>query len=463
MISSPTTAKRLGNGWILAGLCVFFAIINAQHFLKIKNSDRASSQTAFMRWVPQVRELADGVNIWQKYNWPNTPIMALILKPLMEIDPPYLGSQLWLFAKMIMSIVSIYLVFLMLDRPEHPFPFWGKALTVLLSLRPIEGDLVHGNVNLFILFMIVVGLYAFSRHWNILAGLSLALGIACKITPALFIPYLVWKRAWKTLAATFVGLGLWLFIVPSFYFGWDHNKDCLKSWVDGMVLPFLVKNEITSEHQNQSLPGFLERMLRERPSITRPKEDRTGYEALAYHHVANLSPQTLSIAIKGCLVGFCLLVMWRFQAPRDNRTDWRWMAEFGAVVLGMLIFSERTWKHHAVTLLIPFAVIAHQLTAFRLPRVLWWYLAVTIALVMGLMLLTASGLVVIFGVPDEQDVFGKFAQVYGAYLWSFLLLLGAMFILAGRKANDPVREVSEPAADGFAVRIPSAGRVLEPR
>lgn len=431
--------NRLGNGWIIAGLCVIFAVINVQHFFKIRDSERPSSQTAFLRWTPQVRDLDNGVDIWHKYNWPNTPIMAMILKPLMNVEPPFVGSQIWLFLKMACAIASITLVFLMLDRPAHPFPFWGKALTVLLALRPIEGDLVHGNVNLFILFTVVLGVYAFSRGWDITAGLSLALGIACKVTPALFLPYLAWKRAWKTLAATMIGLTLWLLFVPSLYLGWNRNLECLTSWFNGMVKPFIVKNAITSEHQNQSLPGFLERMFRDRPSITGPKENYTRYDAMAYHNLTNLSPVALSIGIKLCMAAFCFLAMWRFRAPQNDRTDWRWMAEFGAVVLGMLIFSERTWKHHAVTLLIPFAVIAHQLSAFRLPRGMKWYLGCTLAAVVVLMLLTTSGLIVIFGVPDRQDVFGKYAQIYGAYLWSFILLAGAAFLLAGQKRNDPVR------------------------
>ena len=32
------------------------------------------------------------------------------------------------------------------------------------------------------------------------------------------------------------------------------------------------------------------------------------------------------------------------------------MLEFSVVVLGMLLFCERTWKHHCVTLLLPFTV-----------------------------------------------------------------------------------------------------------
>ena len=33
------------------------------------------------------------------------------------------------------------------------------------------------------------------------------------------------------------------------------------------------------------------------------------------------------------------------------------------VILGMLTFSERTWKHHCVTLMLPFAVLCYYLAA----------------------------------------------------------------------------------------------------
>lgn len=435
--------SRRDNRWVLAGLFVAFAIIGCQHVFKIKGSERASTQTAFLRWTPQVRELDAGVNIWQKYNWPATPIMALILKPFMAINPPFWGAQLWMLAKMFCAAASLFLVFRMLDRPEHPFPLWGKLLAAVLAIRPIEGDLVHGNVNLFILLTVVFAVYALSERRDVLAGLSLALGIACKITPALFLPYLVWKRAWTALAATLLGLALWLLIVPGAFLGWSENLAGLSSWYGGMVKPFVVKNEVTSEHQNQSLPGFLERMLRNRPSMTRPAEDGSGYVPVAYHNVADLSPRTLSWILKGCMGAFCLLVIWRFRAPLENRHDWRWVAEAGAIVLGMLIFSERTWKHHAVTLVIPFAVIAHQLSAFRLPRLARASLVGTLAGVLCLMLLTTSGLVTLFGVDDNRDVFGKYAQVYGAYVWSYMLLLAAMFALAGQRRQDPLATTAE--------------------
>jgi alpha-1,2-mannosyltransferase len=443
---STVRSHRLSQWWIAAGLGFFFLAIGIQHSLRIKNSDRPDSKSAFLRWLPQFRELNGGVDIWQKYNWPNSPVMAILLEPFMLVDPPMLGSQLWLIAKMGFAALSILLVFKMLDRPDRPFPFWGKALAVLLALRPIEGDLVHGNVNLFILLTVVVGVYAFHRGWDITAGLWISLGIACKVTPALFLPYFVWKRAWKSLAASAVGLALWLLFVPGVYFGWQTNLQYLRGWVNGMIMPFVVKNEIVSEHQNQSLPGLSERMLRHRPSITRPADDRSGYEAVAFHNIADWSSATVGLLIKGALAAFALCVMWRCRAPLNDRTDSRWVAEFGVVVLGMLLFSERTWKHHAVTLMIPFAVLAYQLSAVKMPLRTWRYLMGTTVAVVLLMLTTTSGIVTLFGVPDEKDMFGKYAQVYGAYTWSFALLLAAMFTVAGREDQAEAQVAERPVA-----------------
>src|SRR5262249_22601409 len=148
-------------------------------------------------------------NIYDVYVYPNPPIMALLLKPLTDIEPPFAGALLWYYLKVGMALASLYWVFRLVEGNGPAFPPWAKALVVLLSLRPIMGDLIHGNVNLFILFLVVAGLYAFHRGRQASGGLLIALAIACKVTPALFVPYLVWKRAWRALAGC--GVGLFLF------------------------------------------------------------------------------------------------------------------------------------------------------------------------------------------------------------------------------------------------------------
>ena len=57
------------------------------------------------------------------------------------------------------------------------------------------------------------------------------------------------------------------------------------------------------------------------------------------------------------------------------------------VVLGMLLFSERTWKHHCVTLMLPFAVLAYYLATCPPRPLLRGYLAASLVAVAVLMLL----------------------------------------------------------------------------
>src|SRR5262249_4776420 len=144
--------------------------------------------------------------------------MAIILEPLVNLPSPW-GALLWFYLKVGMTLAAYYWVFRMVGTAELPFPEWAKAATVLLSLRPIMSDLLHGNVNLFILFLVLAFLYAFHRGRDFLSGNILGLAIACKVTPALFLPYFLWKRAWTAALGCAVGLVLFLLVVPGLRLG----------------------------------------------------------------------------------------------------------------------------------------------------------------------------------------------------------------------------------------------------
>ncbi len=433
--------------WFLFGLLALFLILNVQVLFKVQFSS-AETRSAIARWLPQLEQLHDGTDIWRRHNYPNPPIMAVILMPLTYL-PAGLGALTWFYVKVALTALAIYWLLSLLDRPERPFPLWGKMLAVLLSLRPIQGDLTHGNVNLFILFLVVACLAAFTYRRDWLAGLALALAIACKITPALFVPYFLWKRAWKTLAATSVGLALFFFVVPSLQFGWEKNWMYLQSWHHVMVQPFVVEGSITSEHQNQSLPGLAARLLTHAPSFATYVDDR--YVPVAYHNLADLDRTVLQWILKGCMGLFALLVLWRCRTPVGDRTDLRLFAEYSVVVLGMLLFSERTWKHHAVTLVVPFAVLAYSLSALDLSRGRRGAVIGALALASLAMLSTSTGFL------DAHDFIGKTAQVYGAYVWAYLILAAALFALLGWSIVPNGRSASRSQWDSDQICTAAAG------
>ncbi|HKI37940.1 MAG TPA: glycosyltransferase family 87 protein [Gemmataceae bacterium] len=427
----PSPAQR----WFVLGLIVLFIALSGQYTIKIL--DPSGKRSAIMRWREQLLDLDRGENIYDRYVYPNPPIMALALKPLADIDPGFVGALLWYYLKVGATLASLYWVFRLVQGGGLPFPAWAKALVVLLSLRPIMSDLTHGNVNLFILFLVTAGLYAFHKGRPVGGGLLLALSIACKVTPALFVPYLIWKRAWRALAGCAVGLVLFLWVVPSCFLGWEKNQELLTSWTRHMIVPFLIDGEVTSSHENQSLPGLAARLLTHSPSfIDYDPLPPHGPRPQRYDNLLDLSLAAASRLVKGAELLFVGLVVWRCRRPLAPRAGWRLAAEFSVIVLGMLLFSERTWKHHCVTLMLPFAVLCYYLSACRPGFRLKCYLIGTLVVVTLLMASTSSVSSEKVNVPHfEQgwEAMSKTAQVYGVYVWAYLLLLAALGVVLGRK------------------------------
>jgi hypothetical protein len=430
----PRAPADTRQRWFVAGLLLLFAGLSVQYSLKVLHH-----RSAFERWREQILQMEEGIDIQLRFNYPNPPIMALLLAPLVQL-PPLIGALCWFYLKVGMTLLAIHWAFSLVERPERPFPAWGKALAVLLGLRPIVGDLTHGNVNLFILFLVLGALYAFRRRRDFTAGVTLALAIACKVTPALFVPYFVWKRAWKTLAGCVVGLVLFFWLVPGALLGMEDNARYLHSWVERMILPYVVGGEVTTDHNNQSLPALVHRLVTHSPSFSTYVNDL--YTPLEYHNLLDLSPARARLIVKGCMALFVGLVVWVCRAPTTSRRNWRLAAEFSLVVLGMLLFSERTWKHHCVTLLLPLAVLAYRLSAFRQSPGLRSYLVATLAAVVLLMTTTSTGLV------DDLERAAKLAQTYGAYVCAYLLLLAALVVVLRRQGDGVVAARQVPVSFG---------------
>lgn len=301
----------------------------------------------------------------------------------------------------------------------------ARAAAVVLCLPALLGDLSHNNVNIFILFLVVGCLEAFRRRLDTLAGLTLALAIACKVTPLLFVAYFAWKRCWRVLAATLAGLVLWLAVVPGLTFGWDRNRELITGWYALMVERPLLKGEITTEHPNQALTGFVYRMFTHSPSyITYLKTPEGDIPTPAeYHNLADIGRPAAWVVVKLLTAGFALAVVLLcrlpVRGPDDARRGWRFAAECGLICLGMLLFSERTWKHHAVVLLVPLAALTYAVATAGLSRRV--RTLVTGALVASFVLTAGPGLL-----PGRGN---DLAMVYGTHTIAFLLLAGAVGLL----------------------------------
>ncbi|MCA1684896.1 MAG: hypothetical protein LC745_02700, partial [Planctomycetia bacterium] len=142
------------------------------------------------------------------------------------------------------------------------------------------------------------------------------------------------------------------------------------------------------------------------------------------HLAANLvswPPRLVGWLVKGVSVGLVVLLAWLCRTKADRRDDHRLFGEFALVVLTMLFVSERSWKHHYVTLLLPYTYLIYRVGLARLATRVRVGLAAAVGLSTLLMAATSSELGGMFAHHQGH----KIAQGYGMFLWAGVVLYAA--------------------------------------
>jgi hypothetical protein len=403
-------------------------------------------RSAFVRWRHQVLQLFEGVNVYEDLGYPNPPIMPITLYPLMAM-PKVAGAVIWYFVKVGMMAVSAWLLFRMVRYDDKPLRSYVQAGILLLSLRPILSDLHHGNINLLILFLVVLMLYAWRNGKDVAAGALLALAISIKVTPGLFLPYFLYKRQWRTVAACSIGLVLCLVIIPGAVLGQEFNGQCLQSWYHHIISPYVTRAEVKGPAEiNQSLSAVLTRLLADVPS------GGGRYDAHYRVNVVDWDKKTVGLVVKGTMMGLVALLALFCRTPTRDRYDPRLLGEFSLVVLTMLFASERSWKHHYVTLLLPYTYLV-----FRVGMPYWT--ARTRLLLAGA--LAASAVMMIATSTEVGGLFlegqgHELAQAYGLFCWSGMVLYvtTAACVIAER-GRDPAVTMTARVVDRAHATPPS--------
>ena len=424
--------KRTLRRAMAVALLAVLATSAARYADKIRKPSRDGTLTksAFLRWRGQILALDAGEDIYQKYNYPNPPVQALILLPLTRL-PQFAGAMTWFALKVAMAVASWVWAYRLAVGPGKRLPTISLLVAIIFSLHPVLGDLSHGNVNIFIAFLVFASLECLRRRLDFSAGVVLALAIACKVTPALFVPYFVWKRLWWAVAGSLIGCAIWLAIVPGLALGFEHNRNLTVSWYETMVRPFLVEGKVNGEHANQSLPGLVTRLLTETPSDTEYDEGGDHVVAKEFHNVADIGPAGAKSVIRALQLGYTLLGIWllrnRIDRATDPRAGLRVAAEYSFIILGMLLFSERTWKHHGVVLMLPFLVAAAFYAARATgPRL---RLGLAVANCVAFLLIAAPSLLG----GDRQDE----ALAYGSHTVVFLIFFAQVCLVLARPVIAP--------------------------
>ncbi|MGC9671020.1 glycosyltransferase 87 family protein [Planosporangium sp. 12N6] len=210
-----------------------------------------------------VRWWADGHDLYS-YSLPDPvqgelgftypPFAALLLRPLAALP---LHTALLVFGAV--SVAALVAGVWCLVAPvanRHGYPPWfgvALALPLVSWLEPVRETFTFGQVNFILFGLVVVDLLVAVPRRSRLAGVAIGLAAAIKLTPAVFVVYLLLTRRWRAAAtaaatavvATLVGAGaLW--------------RDSIRFWTELLWQTERIGH--ADRLENQSLQGALARM-----------------------------------------------------------------------------------------------------------------------------------------------------------------------------------------------------------
>ncbi len=270
---------------------------------------------ALVWWAHGGGELYDYLRPATQYGFTYPPFAALVMLPM-----AYLSWHGAIAVSVAAGVVtSAVLIWWLLD-PVSRRAGWTRwfafavALCLVAAFEPMRETINFGQVNTLLLFLVAVDLLRLLPHGSRWAGVGIGLATAIKLTPGIFIVYLLVTRRWRA-AVIASGTAAGATVLAAALFP-DASREFWTSalWNTGRVgeLAFV---------SNQSLRGV----------------------------VARLDPQHPSTLAWLVLVAATVaLWAWRSRAASSAGDEATGLALTGAV---MCLVSPVTWVHHLVWLL----------------------------------------------------------------------------------------------------------------
>jgi hypothetical protein len=243
----------------------------------------------------------------------------------------------------------------------------APLVPLLMTARLLMEHLESTQINLYLLFLVLVAFDLFRRRRHAIGGLALAGAISARAVPGLFLAYLLYKRAWRPAAWTSGFLVVLNVVLPLAVFGPAVTVERWKEW---RAVASAETANPTPMFPNQSLLAALRRVLTSEGGA----RDPIHYAVAAWPPARVVPLFYLTLGVGAIALAFVFR-----RNPRG--LDHPAMVSELAVCLSILpLVSPLAWKAHFVTLLAGYWLIWRVLERGEVRRpppspwvwALWW-------------------------------------------------------------------------------------------
>jgi alpha-1,2-mannosyltransferase len=174
------------------------------------------------------------------------PPFSALTFVLLAAVPAWVGALVWELGSLAALLTLVGISFRpLLDRSQHRWLVWGVVAAGAVITTPVNDTLFFGQINLFIVLLVVTD-WTGGRRWR---GVGTGIAAAMKLTPLLFIVlFLVtkqWRAGARAAAAFAAATALAWIILPSASLSYWTNPSAALHRVGGI-----------DTYANQSLHGM---------------------------------------------------------------------------------------------------------------------------------------------------------------------------------------------------------------
>jgi len=274
--------------------------------------------------------------MWYRY----PPLFLILFFPL-SLLPFRVAAFAWALGKLTVLYTLVRTMLLRLEVRQD-WRFWLPAAAVAAPYWAME--LRYGNAQFYV-FALTASALLVARQRPILASGALGLGVALKVWPLFFVPFLALRGRRKAAAGALL-VAVVLTLAPAAVFGWSQHVRWLGDWR-------AQESRISADSgamwfPSQSVYGLMRRHLSEIDYAAMPDPN---YPSI---HWADLSPEAVRwIWLIASTAGCGLLFVGAAKAPPERDVEWAGLA-FCALVL----FQPFSQKQSALVVLIWPAIVA---------------------------------------------------------------------------------------------------------
>ncbi len=294
------------------------------------------------------------------------PFFAFFITPF-SILPIYFAAAAWNAFSLFSFLAALFLMGRMMNLtfyPDQKNIVWG-IIFIVLSAAVLIDNLVMGQVNCFVFFLAIFGIYLLEKARDFWSGFWIGVAACIKLFPAIFFPYFLIRRKWSALLGGLAAALVCICLVPGASFGISKTIELHRQWIDETIRPHMMpktlafySNQLNPSHQDLKAVVFRWVIDWRHREATGGPHGREFFFRLPYGLSEKQSGTAGNAAVGFIFLSF-IFIMIKNGRMKDKES---FLYTVSLILTTMVLVSPKARSHFFVFLTFPWLVLVNQIS-----------------------------------------------------------------------------------------------------